>query len=114
MLPTAAQKPSPLALFGTKAHEHARLKAAQPQPGYAFPPVSLMPGFIQVLPFSAVLQLLLTVNNGQLTLCPTCFAELTPIRSRSQNKHTPPKIKFKYPDYWTIFEIYSIAEYFYT
>lgn len=88
---------------GTDAHKPPRLKAAQPQPSYVFPPGSLMPGFIQVLPFSAVLQLLLTVNNRQLTLSHTHFAELTPIASRSQNKHTPPKIKFKYPDYQTVF-----------
>lgn len=105
--------------IGTNAHEPAGRKAAWPRPGYGFPPVSLMSGFIQVLLFSiyanfyfpfalfsifqvllfSMLQLLLTINNRQLTLCPTRFTEPSTIRSRSQNKHTPPKIKFKYPDY---------------
>lgn len=53
---------------GTGAHEPAGLKTARPQPGYVFPPGSLMPGFIQVLPVSAVLQLLLTIDNRELTV----------------------------------------------
>lgn len=92
-------------ITGTNAHEPAGHKAAWPQPGYEFPPVSLMSGFIQVFLFSiyanfyflfalfsifqllfllfSKLQHLLTINNRKLTLHPTHFTESSPIRSRS-------------------------------